>query len=177
MPPSPMPGLCVAFRLCGVPTWLHWSFPGVGLGIGVPAGLASWWLAPDAAWAMFGWTALAVAVVVLVHEAGHVVAARLLGIEIEGLSFAAGGGCCLIGETDAHWRDLLYSGAGLLSQTVLAVVLWPVAGLLWPLTPSPNGAAVLAAANALLLVINAWPSGHSDGMRIVRAWRAMRGAR
>jgi hypothetical protein len=166
----------MAFRLCGIPTWLHWTFPGVGLGVGVPVGLLGWWATPDGALALFAWTALAVALVVMVHEAGHVFTARALGIEVHGLCFAAGGGCCLIGDTETHWHELAYSASGLVAQLVLALVLWLWAGPPWPLTAS-DPTAVLAAVNALLWLVNAWPSRHSDGARIAKAWRAMRDAR
>jgi Zn-dependent protease len=175
MPSRPV-GACLAFRLLGTPVWLHWSFTGVGLGIGVPVGLFGLFTFSDVALTLFAGSVAAVAAVVLVHEAGHVMVARLLSIKVHGVYLAAGGGCCVTGETAHELHELLYSAGGLLAQTVL------LAGTaLWLLNGGPDtqpmagqAAAVFAAVNALLLTVNAWPAGGSDGERMLHALRALR---
>jgi Zn-dependent protease len=174
--PAPLPGACLRVRVCGLPVWIHWSFPAVGLGIGVPVGLVALVTASHLALSLFAWSAFAVAVLVLVHEFGHAVAARFSAVEVSGLVFAAGGGACLVGEAAGDVDDLLFSAGGLAAQAALLACsgawLWSLGAAKWP--APDHGATVFSAVNLLLLVVNAWPGAHSDGARIVRALHRLR---
>jgi Zn-dependent protease len=174
--PSRAMGPCLAFRLFGTPVWLHWSFVGVGLGIGVPVGLVGLVTVSDFALALFAGSAVAVATVVLVHEAGHVLVARLLSIEVHGVYLAATGGCCVAGEAGHELHELLYSAGGLLAQTLFlaGTALGLLNGGSAMLPMASHAVAVFTAVNALLLTVNAWPAGGSDGARVLHALRELR---
>lgn len=175
-PSSRAIGPCLAFRLLDTPVWLHWSFVGVGLGIGVPVGLVSLVTVGDLALTLFVASVAAVAAVVMVHEAGHVLVARLLSIEVQGVYLAAAGGCCVAGEAGHESHELLYSAGGLLAQALLlaGTGLWLLSSGPAAQSPWDHAAAVFTAVNALLLTVNAWPSGGSDGQRVLHALRELR---
>lgn len=175
MTPPPIAGPCLGFQVFGTPVWLHWSFPGVGLGVGVPVGACSYFAASELALALFLWSVGAVTLLVLVHELGHAVAARLLRMRVHGICLAAGGGCCLTDGAEHHGHEALYSASGLLAQGLLlagtSLVFWQADAARAPWLT--EGAAVLTAVNALLLAFNAWPRGGSDGHRVLGALRAL----
>lgn len=169
MPPIPLAGPSLRLRLFGVPVWFHWSFPGVGLGIGVPVGAITFVAAGNLAYELFAWCLVAVSAMALVHEVGHAAMARLLSLEVHALLFAAAGGCCIAEEAVCAKHELAYSAAGLACQLV---VLAATTLMLLDALPSPglrDGVAVFTAVNLLLIVANCWPSAGSDGHRIARA--------
>lgn len=171
-------------RLAQVPVFVHWSFPAVGLGLGLPAGAAAlWWAAGDAglAAALFAWCLVAVAALVVVHEASHAVVARWLALEVHGVVFAAGGGCCVAERAESPAHEFAYSAAGVASQCVLLAASAGVLLFAQPWSPGPatphwhDGAAVFTAVNGLLIGVNGWPARGSDGQRMLAAalawWR------
>jgi Zn-dependent protease len=174
--PSHAIGRCLSLRLFGTPVWLHWSFAGVGLGIGVPIGLIGLASGGDVAGTFFIAATMAVAAIVLVHESGHVVFARLLSIEVHGVYLAASGGCCVAGEARHESHELLYSAGGLLAQVLLlaGTGLWLASSDTPAQAPWDHAAAVFTAVNALLLTVNAWPAGGSDGQRVLLVLRGLR---
>jgi Zn-dependent protease len=160
-------GPSLKLELFGVPVGLHWSFPGVGLGVGVPIGLLAAIVVAPLALTLFAWSLAAVALLVVVHEAGHALAARLLSIRVHAVLFAAGGGCCLADDAASPAHDAAYSVAGLAAQgLVLAATTTSLLG--GPASPAPlgHGAAVFTGVNLLLIVANAWPRQGTDGHRI-----------
>ena len=159
----------MTLRLFGIPLWFHWSFPGVGLGIAVPSGIVTCFTASNLAVELFAWCLAAVSALALVHEAGHAVVARLLSLEVHALLFTAGGACCIADEAASAGHEVAYSAAGVVSQTVVLVA---TSLMLLGALPSPElgyGVAVFTAVNLLLILANCWPSGGSDGHRIVCA--------
>jgi len=176
MPQVPLSGPSLRLRLFGVPVWFHWSFPGVGLGIGVPVGAVTFVAAANLAFELFAWCLVAVSALALVHEVGHAAMARLLSLEVHALLFAAAGGCCIAEEAACAKHELAYSTAGLACQFVVLVA---TSLMLIDALASPDlrcGAAVFTAVNLLLIVANGWPSGGSDGHRIARALSRLAGA-
>lgn len=170
-------------RLARIPVVVHWSFPAVGLGVGLPiAAAALWWAAGDAGFAatLLAWSLVAVAALVVVHEASHAVVARWLSLEVHGVVFAAGGGCCVAERAESPAHELAYSAAGVAGQCVLLAA---SAGVLLahPWSPGPatphwhDGTAVFTAVNGLLIGVNGWPARGSDGQRMLAAalawWR------
>jgi hypothetical protein len=169
MPHTPLEGPSLRLSLFGVPVWFHWSFPGVGLGIGIPAGAITMLSASGLAVELFAWCLAAVSALVLIHEAGHAAVARILSIEVHGLLFAAAGGCCFTEGAASAQDELAYSLAGLACQfAVLVATTLVLIGVL-PSTELRFGAAVFTAVNLLLIFANSWPSAGSDGHRVVLA--------
>ncbi|WP_128003584.1 hypothetical protein [Piscinibacter defluvii] len=149
--------------------WFHWSFPGVGLGIGIPAGAIAMLSASHVALELFAWCLAAVSALVLVHEAGHAAVARVLSIEVHGLLLAAAGGCCFTEGATSAKHELAYSLAGLACQfAVLVATTLVLVGAL-PSIELRFGAAVFTGVNLLVIVANSWPSAGSDGHRVLLA--------
>jgi Zn-dependent protease len=146
----------------------------VGLGIAVPSGVVACFTASHLALELFAWCLAAVSALALVHEAGHALVARLLSLEVHGLLFAAGGACCIADEATSAEHEVAYSAAGVVSQMVVLVA---TSLMLLGALPSPElgyGVSVFTAVNLLLILANCWPSGGSDGHRIVRAVSRLR---
>ena len=177
LPHVPFAGPSLRLRLFGVPLWFHWSFPGVGLGIGVPAGTVAYLTAGNLGFELFVWCLVAVSILALAHEAGHAAIARLLSLEVHGLLFAAAGGCCIAEQATCARHELAYSSAGLAVQLLLlaATTLLLCGSQPWP--ELRCGAAVFTAVNVLLIVANGWPAAGSDGHRIARAFSQLRARR
>jgi Zn-dependent protease len=173
-------------RVARVPVFVHWSFPAVGLGLGLPIGCAAlWWAAGDAGFAvaLFAWSLVAVAALVVVHEAGHAVVARWLSLEVHGVVFTAGGGCCVAERAESPAHELAYSAAGVAGQCVLLAASAGVLLFAQPWSPGAatphwhDGAAVFTAVNGLLIGFNGWPARGSDGQRMLAAALAWRRSR
>ncbi|MDX2170804.1 MAG: hypothetical protein SF182_27285 [Deltaproteobacteria bacterium] len=99
----------------GVPVQLHWSLP---LGMFVFSGFA---FAPTA-W--FG-----IAVVVLVHEIGHAMLGRRLGIEPTAISLHGFGGECELEDEQTRHEAAVIAWGGVLAQLALCAVVVAVAVL------------------------------------------------
>lgn len=143
--------------LRGIPIFVQRSYLYGGLFIALiaqagPAGIAGYCIAYAA---LFG-----------LHEAGHVVAARAVGLPVHGVDLSAIGGVCVM-QVPRRVRDawIVYS-AGLLVQAALLVATWAVATLSGP-AQSPFGIAVAATftwVNALIFLLNLVPGRTSLGI-------------
>ena len=67
---------CLSWRVFGIPMLFHWSFPLVGLGIGLFVGSLFYSTSAALALQAFFWTTASVVTLVLAHEFGHALAAR-----------------------------------------------------------------------------------------------------
>jgi ATP-dependent Clp protease adapter protein ClpS len=142
----------------GVPVYLHWSciFGGVALSAG------SGFDARSIPWMILGYI-----LVVAVHEGGHALAARILGLYVHVIRLRGLGGRCIV-QSPARARDafLVYS-AGLVAQLMLfaGAMLW----LRWPNADAGLATASLifafTAGNAFVFVVSLLPSTSRDGMQ------------
>jgi membrane-associated protease RseP (regulator of RpoE activity) len=114
---------------------LHWFFPiveGMALGLGA----------------------------MTLHEAGHIVAAVILGVDVKrvGLGWR---GMYTVREPGTPVKNMLVSLAGPLTNLLLIAswYWWPVFGM----------------ANMCVGVTNLLPIGGSDGLRVWRCWERMHG--
>lgn len=155
-------------RIHGVPVFLHWSFPAGAI---IPVSFAKFALVPSL-YLLTGYVLL-----VLLHEVGHLLAARLvrhqvLWIEISG----AGGRCATELPRDTRAAVAIYSG-GLVAQLILFVI--GVGGFV--LLPDLNSEGfsyfliVATVINAAMFIFNIIPStdesGPTDGFVL---WRILR---
>ncbi len=178
------------FRLLGIPvsvdaSWLiilalltlsfSNDFPDV-LNRYFPGGAKLPWYAY---WIMGLTTALAFFVCVLLHELGHAVTARSLGMRINGITLFLFGGVSELGEEPpSAGTEFLMAVAGPAVSLLLAVAFGALtaagynAG--WP-HPLVIVLGYLAAVNAMVLVFNLVPAFPLDGGRVLRSilWAAM----
>jgi Zn-dependent protease len=174
MDPIPAHGY-VAFRVLGVPFLFHWSFPVAGIGIGLA--IASLFVTTSLSLSVqvFLWTTSAVVILVVAHEIGHAVAARIVSLRVVAIVIAHVGGRCFVDPPPPPRADLVLSAGGVLMQLALFAVtvtaLWAIGA---PTTLALKCVVlVLTGGNIVLMVINLLPYGGSDGARMVNAVRAL----
>jgi Zn-dependent protease len=175
MDPVPTDRRYFGLRLLGIPVLLHWTFPAVGVTTGLI--VASLFLTTSVSLSLqvFLWTTAAVVILVLIHELGHAVAARVLCLDLVAVVIAHVGGRCFIAKTPSPRQDLLLSAAGVLAQSA---VLMATLALLWVLgTPTSLPlkclVIVFTGGNVLVMAVNLLPSKDNDGARILNALRAL----
>ena len=117
----------------------------------------------------FGVPAAFLAAAVL-HELGHLICARALGIPVRCLRVSALGGelSLAVGRQTAYWQDLLLAISGPAANFLALGV------LLFLLPPDPGAVgAYLLSANFLLGAFNLMPVPPLDGGTVLRAGAAM----
>jgi Zn-dependent protease len=106
---------------------------------------------------------------ILLHEMGHALAARRLGIRVDGVTLWALGGLTRFSGPAHRPRDeVRIAAAGPLATLGVAVVAGAAAPALAGVAAAQGVVAWLAAANLLLLVFNLLPGFPLDGGRILR---------
>jgi Zn-dependent protease len=104
MEPVPEIDGCVSWRLFGIPMLFHWSFPLVGLGIGLFVGSLFFSTSGALAVQAFIWTSASVVTLVIAHELGHALAAKAFSMQVSAIVIANIGGMCLMGDFPQHSR-------------------------------------------------------------------------
>jgi len=175
MDPIPRSGPYFGLRLLGFPLFFHWTFPASGFAIGFLVAMLVFIMSPTLALETFLWTTAACVALVIAHEFGHAVAARLLSLEVTGIVIAYVGGRCFVSSQPSPFADLFFSTAGILVQIAVLVL---TAALLWILgapssLPLKSVVVVFTAGNAILMIANLVPYKGNDGARIVNALRAI----
>src|SRR5579883_2412707 len=161
------------FRLLGIPISIDASWL-------VILALLTWTLAnvfgeelaglPVAAcWAMGLGAALCFFICLILHELGHALVARSVGIPIRGITlFLFGGVAELEGEAQSAKGEFLMAIAGPAVSAVLSVGFWLAAGLGWP-QPVALVLGYLATINLVVMVFNLVPAFPLDGGRVLRS--------
>jgi Zn-dependent protease len=179
-------------RIAGVRLGLNWSL--LAMVALIAGGLADNRFAIDApgysetAYAVAGaLTAIALLVGVLLHELGHAVVARRVGLQVDGITLSWMGGITRIeGDAESPGAELAIAGVG-------PLVSFAVGGLLWGLrsvVADAHGSHLvvsaigwLAVINVVLAIFNLLPAAPLDGGRVLHAlvwavtrdrWRATR---
>lgn len=130
----------------GAPPWLYWLMGLVGL-----AGLVC---------------------SIVLHELSHALVARHFGMSIHGITLFLFGGVAEMGEEPPHARaEFLMAGAGPLTSSLIAVLLFVALALMPDGAPGPFAAVLLYLAylNAVLALFNLLPAFPLDGGRMLRA--------
>lgn len=97
----------------------------------------------------------------VIHEAGHVTAARCLGIRLTG--FAKGWGLGVhLGSDDIQLTR---------RQRAIVAAWGPGGSMVLALTAARNGMPIIATFSALLAVVSLIPIGPSDGRNVLREMR------
>ena len=178
-----MKGSFRLFRLAGIDLRIHFTFPLILLW-----GALHWGASHGSRGALYG-TLLTAALFacVLLHELGHALAARRLGIPVREIVLLPIGGVARLERNPGRpLHELLIAAAGPLVNGVIAIGL---AALLWWHGELPAAAGTMAAdfaapslrgalywllgSNVLLVLFNLVPAFPMDGGRILRALLAM----
>lgn len=163
----PKTGYIAAFKLGGIPTYIHWSFPVYGLVI--VAFLGRWSVSAVAA------SSLAYLLLVLVHEAGHALFARYSRATVHAMVVTGAGGVCIADKPTRLYRQLLFYAGGLIGQFVLLII----SVVYLALFGYPEHYAikcifiVLTLFNALLFIGNIIPWRDNDGAKIMLTIKEM----
>jgi Zn-dependent protease len=166
-------------RLFGVAVRIHWSFwilPLVFLGI-------TWPFGPRVAAFTEAWI-LTVYTCVVMHEFGHVLAARAFGIKTQDIIMTPLGGIARLKQmAEVPWKEIVIAVAGPMVNVVIASLLFVPVGLIVSADPTvlehrfPGSWSQLLVfvffANIGLVVFNMLPAFPSDGGRVFRALLAM----
>ena len=156
------------FRLAGVPVRVHWSFALVSVVL-LPVGAAA--TVPLAIRAAL---LAALTVSLAIHEAGHVAAARRLGLPLASITLYPFGGVTRTARPPAPGREeALFAAAGPAANLLLAGALAFSGRLLSP-GLLRNGVLVAAAGNLAIAAANLLPALPLDGGRIARSLLASR---
>src|SRR5262249_6189951 len=127
-------------------------------------------------WFMALATALAFFTCIILHELGHALVARAVGIPIRGITlFLFGGVAEMEDDPTSAGSEFLMAIAGPMVSAVLALLFWLLAGLV-PQTPSVTLPLLyLASINLALLIFNLVPAFPLDGGRVLRSalWGAL----
>lgn len=158
-------------HVLGLSVFLHWSVPALGSIVGILVMLTSGSLS----FPIFIWSSLSCLALIVIHELGHVAAAKATGLQVHGIVLAATGGWCLTSEPTSTAGSLVFYSGGLLAQ---ALVLLLVALLLWRLgapsyLPLNCAVIVLTGGNLFIMLVNAIPRGTNDGARIAAVLREL----
>jgi stage IV sporulation protein FB len=148
------------FRVFGITLWVHPSFFLLPLALAAHYYARYGWLGVrDAWWAMF-----LVYTCVILHEFGHALAARALGVYVSEIFLLPVGGMALLGRLPrAPLAELLIVAAGPLVNFVLAGLALALLGH-WP-----DNLGFLFVANLSLGLFNLIPAFPMDGGRLLRA--------
>ena len=107
------PGCLKLFSLNGIPVYFHWSFPLSGI-------LISLYANADVDEAIY--YMLSCSTLILIHEVGHLLAARHFNLKVYALKVSGAGGMCYSEIPKSIGPAfLLYSG-GLIAQVLLFIV-------------------------------------------------------
>ncbi|MFC4312834.1 M50 family metallopeptidase [Steroidobacter flavus] len=147
-------------RIHRVPVYLHWSFP---VGALFPIGLARFDPVPSI-YLLVGYVLL-----VLWHELGHLVAARLVKHQVVSIEISGTGGLCRTElPRDTRSAVFIYSG-GLIAQLILLLIAVPGFWLLDELNSEAFSYFLIVAVvmNAAMFILNVIPgrgiNGPTDG--------------
>jgi Zn-dependent protease len=162
MHPLEVRGPCLRVP-AAVPVLLHWSLPALGGGISLLPAMSD---ARISIFPGFLYITLALTLLLLVHELGHALVARVYSVPIAGILISAYGGVCVVAEwPNTRGKRLLFIAGGVLAQFALLVAATSV--LLLVGAPASLWATcfafVFVGLNAAYIAFNILPLRGNDG--------------
>jgi len=156
----PKRGYLGPITIKGIPILIHWSFPLGGIFIAFFLG--------DLSWATAIPLVLAYTTLILIHELGHVLAARMFSLDVHLLLVSAAGGWCFAECPSSVTSKVAFYGGGIIAQLVLLAV--TVIYLILYGNPSSvfinSFVLVFTVVNVVILVVNILPAEGTDGKKL-----------
>ena len=162
-------GPAEAFRIRGIPVFVHWSLPLIDLGIATYVYLVSSFLSVNSDWRVVIGCCWAYTVSITAHELGHAVAAACAGLKVHSIHLSGGFSYCRTELPRSVNSAFLLFSAGLLAHLAL---LMAAAGYIvlfgWPRTlPGQCAMYTFTVCNLTMLVVTLvpyrWKGRNSDG--------------
>lgn len=159
------PGPSLRFNLRGVQIHVNWTLPFLGAAIAyLPAKHAA-----GSSVANYLAALLSLIGLVVLHELGHAVAARICSMRVHAIVLSGYGGCCVAEAQSRLSHAALFAAGGLLAQLL---VLGLTVGFLQVYGSSSNhvinsAVFVLVGANILYMLVNLSPIQGSDGASLL----------
>jgi len=148
----------------GIPIFIHWSFPAGGLFIAFFFGDTS---IKSVALFVVAYTTL-----ILIHELGQAIAAKINSQKVHAVLITASGGWCCADIPTSIKAKLLFFGGRLLAQLFLLIITTSTISFIGK-PPSILNIFVLVFTfvNVVLITVNIYPSKGTDGKRL---WETIR---
>ena len=166
-------------RVADIDLAVHWSFLvllAVVVFAAASAGMSVLGIAAQLAFVLAAFTC------VVLHELGHALAARAVGIKTHGIVLLPIGGLAQLERIPRNpWHELFIALAGPAVNVLIVLLLLPLVGTRWGLEllapVSTFGGALLGrmlAFNVVMILFNLLPAFPMDGGRVLRALLALR---
>ncbi len=158
------PGYFELGKIHGVPIYMHWSFLIVGLLI------AAFFNSSIGELLFF---VLGYVVLILIHELGHMFAARRFKLNVHAITISGAGGMCYSDNPQTYREAFLFYGGGLIAQIILFFITIIFLFFFGYPTSEGGNAIVLTflAVNLIFFVQNIIPgkfvSGHESDGRVL----------
>ncbi len=104
------PGYLELGKIHGVPVYVHWSFPIMGLLIAAFFNSSI----GEVLFFILGYVLL-----ILIHEFGHLFAARSFKLNVHAITISGAGGMCYSDNPQNYREAFLFYGGGLIAQIIL----------------------------------------------------------
>jgi len=156
----PKRGYIGPIMIKGIPVLFHWTFPLGGLFVAFSLGDLSWLTAVP--------LVVAYTTLILIHELGHAVAARIYSLDVHVLLVTAVGGWCFAEGPVSTSSKVAFYGGGIIAQLILLAI---TAGFLVNYG-NPSSIVincfmlVFTVINVILLIVNVLPMEGTDGKRL-----------
>ena len=156
----PKNGYIGPFHVREVPIYIHWTFPAGGLFVAFFLGNVTWKTAIP--------LVVAYTMLVLVHELGHAVAARIASSKVHAVLVTAAGGWCFADEPRSFGFRLAFYAGGIIAQILVLLV----TVILVVLLDNPKSVVlncfvlVFTIINVILIIINIVPTEGTDGKKL-----------
>jgi len=175
----PTSGYCLTLRFGKFDLHLHWTMPMLGFWVSLLISNLARSSAPQAGLSVFFASSLSFIGLILVHEFGHAIAARLLSVPVHAIMISGNGGWCFFDPVQSRIKAIIICASGMLAQAVvlLASIVW-IMRFGFPSTPEMTGVLlVLTVFNGLAIAMSAYPHGLSDGAQMLAMLREAEGSR
>lgn len=164
----PKNGYIGSFTIRNVPIHIHWTFPAGGVFVAFVLGTPTLTRALS--------FVAAYTIMVIVHELGHAIAAKIYSSKVHCILVTGTGGRCVTEKLRSFRASVMFYAGGIIAQLLLLlmVALYVVA------FGSPESVIlnsfvfVFTLPNAVSIVLNLIPAGRNDGMQLVTALRESR---